>query len=55
MFFKLYVLLTFFSFAGLMMWYRWRQLKTNRKAKKFENTLERYGKGRRERKRPGER
>lgn len=44
MFFKLYALLTFFSLVGLIMWVKWRELKTKDKFRKFEKSLEDYGK-----------
>lgn len=44
MFFKLYALLTFFSLVGLIMWVKWRELKTKDKVRKFEKSLEDYGK-----------
>lgn len=53
MFFKLYVVLTFFSLAGLLMWYKARELKTNKKLREFEKSIQKYkrdGKEKEERK-----
>ncbi len=44
MFFKLYIVATFFSIAGLYMWAKWRELKTRDKVRRFNKTLEEYGK-----------
>lgn len=46
MFFKLYLVATFFSAAGLLMWYKWRSMKTKRKANKLQKSIYEYGKSR---------
>lgn len=42
MFFKLYVVLTFFSLAGLLMWYKFREIRTKKKLRDFQNSILKY-------------